>query len=188
MTTPAFKQSVIKPWVLVIVIVGLYFASSIMLEAIGLNGTVGKSSRPMMEFSDATIDPSCGSTPQQMKLEKCNETHFLTTWVPDRLGAQMSEYATLLIHSQRLRMIPFFQMREKQMLSAIFRWGNETWCAIMPEVLYIPNSNISILTWEELEEQGISMQSGSRQVVHEWVTSKTSATSRASNNTLISKR
>ena len=68
-------------------------------------------------------DSGWGSTPQPMSPEKCNATHFLTSGVPDRLGAQMSNYATLLIHSQRLGIIPFFPKRQKQILSAIFRFG-----------------------------------------------------------------
>ena len=60
---------------------------------------------------------------QPMSPGKCNSTHFLTSGVPDRLGSQMSNYATLLIHSQRLEIIPFFPKRQKQILSAIFRFG-----------------------------------------------------------------
>ena len=69
-------------------------------------------------------DSGWGSTPQAMSPGKCNLTHFLTSGVPDRLGAQMSDYATLLIHSQRLAIMPFFPKRQKQMLSAIFRLGH----------------------------------------------------------------
>ena len=103
------------------------------------------------------------------RTRKCNTTSFLTVGVGGRLGNQMGEYATLLSHSLRLKMIPFIPKHQKIMLSAIFRWG---FCTIMPfinlllEALF---SHIPIQTWEELEEQGISLQNHSRELVHEWV-------------------
>ena len=44
---------------------------------------------------------------------------------------------------------------------------------------YVLNRNISISTWEELEEQCITLKSDSHQIVREWATKNTTASSRA---------
>ena len=121
MTTPGNKPWTVRPWIVITGIICLYTSYSIMLKAIGLSSQAGKSLRPYIHR--AFGDSGWGSTPKPMSPGKCNLTHFLTSGVPDRLGAQMSNYATLLIHSQRLEIIPFFPKRQKQILSAIFRFG-----------------------------------------------------------------
>ena len=63
------------------------------------------------------------SATRETQTRQCNTTSFLTVGVGGRLGNQMGEYATLLSHSLRLKMIPFIPKHQKKMLSAIFRWG-----------------------------------------------------------------
>ena len=61
------------------------------------------------------------SATRETQTRQCNTTSFLTVGVGGRLGNQMGEYATLLSHSLRLKMIPFIPKHQKKMLSAIFR-------------------------------------------------------------------
>ena len=71
MTTPGVKPRTVRPWIVIIGIIGLYTSYSIILKAIGLSSQADISLRPYIHFMS---NPSSTDSPRQMLMKAFSNT------------------------------------------------------------------------------------------------------------------